>query len=275
MKTLSIGFSPCPNDTFIFYALIKKKINCDLSFKERLEDVETLNQMAFKGELDVTKLSFHAFGYLTDDYVLLKSGSALGKGCGPLLVSKKNYTFGDLLDKKIAIPGKYTTAAFLLKLYNKDFKNLVEMSFEKIMPAIKEGLVEAGVIIHEGRFTYEKEGLIKIVDLGEWWEETTRLPIPLGGIFAKRSLGKETILKVNSCIRQSLEYAFSHKEEPMAYIKKYAQELSDEVIKQHIEFYVNQFSLDLGREGIEAVKHLLKIGYEKGIFKSCREDFVI
>jgi len=289
MNPLTIGFSTCPNDTFIFYALMNNKINHDFNFTKTLDDVETLNKMAFDSELDITKLSFQAFGHLVDDYVLLRSGSALGKGCGPLLISRQKCSPEELLstdrqgvDKKIAIPGKYTTAAMLLKLYNntvfadrQEYKNLVEMSFEKIMPAIKNGDVDAGVIIHESRFTYEKEGLAKIVDLGSWWEKTTGLPIPLGGIFAKRSLGKETILKIDSCIKKSVEYAFSHKEEPMEYIKKYAQELSDDVIKQHIELYVNQFSIDLGEEGIEAVRHLLKKGYEKGIFETYREDFVI
>ncbi len=282
MNPLTIGFSTCPNDTFIFYALMNNKINHDFNFTETLDDVETLNKMAFGSELDITKLSFQAFGHLVDDYVLLRSGSALGKGCGPLLISRQKCSSKELVDKKIAIPGKYTTAAMLLKLYNntmstdrQEYKNLVEMSFEKIMPAIKNGDVDAGVIIHESRFTYEKEGLAKIVDLGSWWEKTTGFLIPLGGIFAKRSLGKETILKIDSCIKKSVEYAFSHREESMGYIKKYAQELSDDVIKQHIELYVNRFSSDLGKEGIEAVKYLLKKGCEKGIFETYREDFII
>ncbi|HDP69553.1 MAG TPA: 1,4-dihydroxy-6-naphthoate synthase [Actinobacteria bacterium] len=282
MNSLSIGFSTCPNDTFIFYALMNNKMKCKINFAETLEDVETLNKMAFDSELDVTKLSFQAFGHLLDDYLLLRSGSALGRGCGPLLVSNKKYEPEELINKKIAIPGKYTTAAMLLKLYNntvsadrQDYNNLIEMSFEKIIPAIKDGIVDAGVIIHESRFTYEKEGLKKIVDLGNWWEKTTGLSIPLGGIFAKRGLGEETIKKIDTCIRNSVEYAFSHREELMGYIKKYAQELSDDVINQHIDLYVNQFSIDLGEEGIEAVRYLLKKGYKKGIFESYREDFVI
>jgi 1,4-dihydroxy-6-naphthoate synthase len=255
---------------------MKKKIqDCSLLFTETLADIETLNQIAFKGELNVTKLSYHAFGNLVDDYILLRSGSALGRGCGPLLISNNPYEPKELTNKKIAIPGEYTTAAMLLKLYNNQYKNLIEMSFEKIMPAIKEGTVEAGVIIHESRFTYEKEGLVKIVDLGNWWEETTELPIPLGGIFARRNLGEETILTIDSCIKKSVEYAFLHRDEPMGYIKEHAQELADDVIKQHIELYVNSFTLDLGEEGIEAVKYLLKIGCEKGIFKTYREDFVL
>ncbi|MDO8885906.1 1,4-dihydroxy-6-naphthoate synthase [Candidatus Oleimmundimicrobium sp.] len=276
MKPITIGFSTCPNDTFIFYPLMKKKVNdCELSFVETLADVETLNKAAFNCKFDVTKLSYQAFGHLVDDYVLLRSGSALGRGCGPLLVSHHSLAPEELIDKKIAIPGKYTTAAMLFKLYSNQCKNLVEMSFEKIMPAIKEGIVDAGVIIHEGRFTYKKEGLVKVVDLGNWWEKKTGLPIPLGGIFAKRSLGKETIGRIDSCIKKSVEYAFLHREESMEYIKEYARELEDDVIKQHIELYVNRFSVDLGEEGVRAIKYLLKMGYEKNIFKTYREDFIV
>jgi 1,4-dihydroxy-6-naphthoate synthase len=276
VRLLTIGFSTCPNDTFIFYALIKKKIeNCGLRFSETLADLETLNEMAFKRKLDATKLSYQAFGHLVDDYMLLRSGSALGRGCGPLLISNHRYEPNELVDKKIAIPGQYTTAAMLLKLYNNQYKNLVAMSFEKIMPALKKGTVEAGVIIHESRFTYEKEGLVKIVDLGNWWEETTGLPIPLGGIFARRNLGEETIAAIDFCIKKSVEYALFHKKEPMVYIKEHAQELSDNVIRQHIELYVTPFTVDLGDEGVNAIRYLLKTGYEKGIFKTYRDDFVI
>lgn len=273
---LTIGFSTCPNDTFIFHALIKKKIpDCGLSFSETLADVETLNEMAFRQQLDVTKLSYHAFGHLVDDYVLLRSGSALGRGCGPLLIAERPYKPGELVGKKIAIPGKYTTAAMLLRLYNSDYADLVEMSFEKIIPAIKDGVVDAGVIIHESRFTYQKEGLVSIVDLGEWWEKTTGLPIPLGGIFARRDLGDKTIATINICIRKSVEYAFKQPDKSRPYVKEHAQELADDVIKQHIDLYVNRFTLDLGKEGIEAVRYLLKTGYEKGLFKTFREDFAL
>jgi len=275
MKTYSLGFSTCPNDTFIFYALVNGRLNhCKLRFRERLADVETLNRMALRRELEVTKLSYHAFGHLVDDYVLLRSGSALGRGCGPLLVSRQACPPEELQDKKIAIPGKYTTAAMLLRLYA-EYKNLVEMGFEKIIPAVKEGMADAGVIIHESRFTYEKEGLARIVDLGQWWEETTGMPVPLGGIFARRDLGTEELAAVDSCLKESIRYAFSHKEEPMDYIREHAQELEDEVIEKHINLYVNPFTLDLGEEGIQAVRHMLKMGYDKGLFKSYRDDFVV
>jgi len=276
MRSFTIGFSTCPNDTFIFYALMKNKISDSKSrFIETLTDVETLNEMAFQKELDITKLSYHAFGHLVDDYILLRSGSALGRGCGPLLISDLPYKPEDLTNKKIAIPGKHTTAAMLLRLYNNHFEQLVPMSFEKIMPAIKEGIVDAGVIIHESRFTFQKEGLKKIVDLGSWWEDTTGLPIPLGGIFAKRSLGKEIIANINTDVRKSIDYAFRYPREPMEYIQQYAQELSEDVILQHIDLYVNTYSVDLGEEGIQAIRYLLKSGYDKGIFKTYRDDFVI
>ncbi|HEC98841.1 MAG TPA: 1,4-dihydroxy-6-naphthoate synthase [Proteobacteria bacterium] len=275
MKTYSLGFSPCPNDTFIFYALVRGRLNhCKLRFREMLADVETLNQMAFRRELEVTKLSYHAFAHLVDDYVLLKSGSALGRGCGPLLISHRSCPPEELQDKKIAIPGKYTTAAMLLKLYG-EYHNVVEMGFEKIIPAVKMGMVDAGVIIHESRFTYEKEGLVRIVDLGHWWEETTGLPVPLGGIFARRDLGTEELAAVDSCLEESIQYAFSHREEPMDYIRNHAQELEDDVIKKHVNLYVNSFTLDIGEEGVQAVRYMLKMGYDKGLFKRYREDFVV
>jgi 1,4-dihydroxy-6-naphthoate synthase len=231
--------------------------------------------MAFKQELDVTKLSFQAFGHLVDDYMLLRSGSALGRGCGPLLVAKEFKEADEFAGKKVAIPGKFTTAAMLLRLYNPEFKDLVEMTFDQIMPAVNQGLVDAGLIIHEGRFTFEKENLVNIIDLGEWWEKTTGLPIPLGGIFARRALGLDTVAAVNDCVRESIDYAFRHREEPLDYVKEHAQELDDNVIKQHLDLYVNSFSVDLGAEGVAAVRHLLRLGHEKGLFADYREDFIL
>lgn len=275
IKPMTIGFSTCPNDTFIFYALMKKKIPWrDLHFSETLADVETLNQMAFNKQLDVTKLSFQVFGHLLDDYVLLRSGSALGRGCGPLLVAKQSYSTGQLIKKRIAIPGKNTTATMLLRLYNNRFENLVEMTFDKIIPAVKEGTVDAGVIIHEGRFTYQRENLVKIVDLGNWWEDISGLPIPLGGIFARRDLDRSIISDLGSCLKKSVNYALQHPDEPMEYIKEYAQELEDDVIKQHLKLYVNSFTADLGEEGIAAIQYLLRIGYKKGLFQTYRDDFL-
>lgn len=257
MKKISLGYSPCPNDTFIFYALVHKKLNGDMDFSEMLRDVETLNEMALHGKLDVTKTSYHAFGYLRDDYCLLHAGSAIGRGCGPLIVTKKPFVIDRLSEKTIAIPGKMTTAYLLLKLFAPGIKNVVEMPFDRIMNAVSLGAVDAGLIIHEGRFTYPAYGLQKLIDLGEWWEEDTGMPIPLGGILAKRELGKETIQEIDRQIKSSIKYAFQHREETWSYIKNHAQELDDEVIDQHIGLYVNDYTFDIG-DGVVAVRALLK-----------------
>jgi 1,4-dihydroxy-6-naphthoate synthase len=274
LKTLTLGYSPCPNDTFIFYALVHGRIDTgDLQFREILEDVESLNRMARNAELDVTKVSFHAFGYLREDYCLLRAGGALGKGCGPLVVARTDCGMQDLRGRKIAIPGSLTTAFLLLQLYEPEFRNnIIVMPFNQIINAVKTGDVDAGLIIHESRFTYQTAGLKKIIDLGEWWEETTSLPIPLGGIIARRKLGTEIIRKIDKYLRVSIEYAFSNRQEPQAYIKQHAQEPDDEVIKKHIDLYVNQFSLDLGDDGMHSVRELFRQAEEKGLIeKSSRK----
>ena len=261
MEKISLGFSPCPNDTFIFYALAHKKLKTDVEFFEILRDIETLNRMAFNNELDVTKASFHAFGFLRDDYCLLHSGSALGRGCGPLIVAKKKMQCVELARKSIAIPGKMTTAYLLLQLFNSGIKNIVEMPFDRIMNAVSLGTVDAGLIIHESRFTYPSYNLVKLADLGEWWEEEMGLPIPLGGIFAKRKLGAAVIRKIDSLIKKSIEYAYRNPEEAREYIKSNAQELDGDVIDRHIGLYVNDYTLEIG-DGAAAVEKLLKTAGE-------------
>ncbi len=269
MKELTLGYSPCPNDTFIFYALTHGKIDTgDLRFSEILEDVETLNQMAKRAELDITKISFHAYGHLRETYCLLRSGAALGKGCGPLVVSKKYQHLEDLQGKKIAVPGRLTTAFLLLQLLGPSLKERVMvMPFHRIIDAVRNDEADAGLIIHESRFTYQAAGLRQVIDLGEWWEQKTGLPIPLGGIIAKRELGGELIKKIESGIRRSLEYAFAHNSEPKAYIKKHSQEVQDSVIEQHIGLYVNDYSLDIGDEGLRAAEELFRMSEEKGIIE--------
>ncbi|NOY64017.1 MAG: 1,4-dihydroxy-6-naphthoate synthase [Nitrospirae bacterium] len=264
---LSIGFSTCPNDTFIFYALVNNKIDTKgMRFHAILKDVEELNSLAFRGTLDITKVSYHTVGYILDEYCLLRSGGALGRGCGPLLVARERLSPQSLRDKKIAIPGVYTTAHLLLKLYDPDIaRQVVAMPFFEIMRSLQKGDVDAGLIIHEGRFTYPSYGLKEIVDLGQWWEEVTGLPIPLGGIVAKRFLGKDRLLEIEKLIIKSIDYAYSHPEEVMPYIKSHAQEMEEEVIKQHISLYVNEFSLDPGEEGIKSIEYLLKRAAEIGI----------
>ena len=257
----SLGYSPCPNDTFIFYALIHNRLTYDIEFRETLEDVETLNRLALNKEFDVTKASFHGFGFLRDEYCLLHSGSALGCGCGPLIVARSRIDRNKLGTKKIAIPGRMTTAYLLLRLFAPDAKNIVEMPFDRILNAVSMGTVDAGLIIHESRFTYPQYDLIKLIDLGDWWENETGLPIPLGGILARRDLGAAVIAKIDRLIRQSVEYALQHPEDAREYIKKNSQELDDDIIDRHIKLYVNDYTLDIG-DGIVAVEKLLKTAEE-------------
>ncbi|MEZ4601683.1 MAG: 1,4-dihydroxy-6-naphthoate synthase [Syntrophotaleaceae bacterium] len=265
MRGLSLGYSPCPNDTCIFFALVHGRIPLqDLAFQERLEDVETLNRLACSRRLDVTKISYHALGHLRSDYALLRSGGALGRGCGPLLVARHALTLPDLEQRRIAIPGRLTTATLLLQLCGR-FENLLVMPFDRIMPAVRDGLADAGLIIHEGRFTYHELGLVSLLDLGQWWEETTGLPIPLGGILARRDLGPERIKRIEEAVRKSVAFALAHPGEAAAYIRRHAQELDEEVIRRHIGLYVNDYSLDLGDEGLGAVRELLKRAEERGL----------
>jgi 1,4-dihydroxy-6-naphthoate synthase len=266
VKTLSLGFSPCPNDTFIFHALVKGIVGADgIVFRERLLDVETLNGLALKGDLDVTKVSFHLYGHIRKKYTLLSSGAALGRGCGPLLVGKSAVNPSELQDLPVALPGKYTTAALLLRLFAPRLDNLVYLPFDRIMPAIVAGDVAAGVIIHESRFTFAEQGLVKLVDLGEWWENDTGYPIPLGGIVARRSLGEEVIGAVDAALRRSIEFAFANPDASRSYINEHSQEMSDEVCAAHIGLYVNDFSRTLGDEGEKAVSMLLARGEAAGL----------
>ncbi len=267
MNPLSLGYSPCPNDTFIFYALAHGR--CDtagLRFAEPfLEDVETLNDWAMAHRLDVTKLSFHALGHVLDEYCLLGAGSALGRGCGPLLVTSAGKKLKNLAGSRIAIPGRYTTAALLFRMYAPGCTNLVEMRFDTIMEAIREGSVDGGVIIHEGRFTYEQMGLICLQDLGQWWEETTSHPIPLGCIAARRRLGPDCISRIETAVRNSLKFARAKPDLCLPYIRSYSQELEEEVVRSHIGLYVNDFSLNLGADGLAAVAEFLQRGRAAGI----------
>ena len=267
MNPLSLGYSPCPNDTFIFYALAHGRCNTvGLQFAEPLlEDVETLNHWAMAHRLDVTKLSFHALGHVLDEYCLLQAGSALGRGCGPLLVTTAGKKLKNLAEARIAIPGRHTTAALLFRMYAPDCIDLIEMRFDTIMEAIRDGSVDGGVIIHEGRFTYEQMGLVCLQDLGQWWEQTTGHPIPLGCIAARRSLGPDCIDRIDTAIRNSLEFARANPDRCLPYIRSYSQELEDEVVKSHIDLYVNDFSLNLGTDGLAAVEAFLQRGRAAGI----------
>jgi 5,8-dihydroxy-2-naphthoate synthase len=267
MKQLTIGFSPCPNDTYIFCGLVNGKISLSgWQFQSAvLEDVETLNEWAMQGRLDITKLSFHALGHVLDKYVLLQSGAALGRGCGPLLVASRSVDADAFAGLTVAVPGKYTTAAMLLKLYSPDWQNIIMMRYDEILPAIKSGRVDCGVIIHESRFTYKNQGFELIVDLGAWWEKTSGYPIPLGGIVARRSLGRELITEIDRAVGASLFWARQNSLSCLPYIRKYAQEHDDSVIADHIGLYVNAFSEKLGNEGLAAVEFFFRKGRQSGV----------
>lgn len=272
---LSLGFSPCPNDTFIFDALIHHKVDTEgLEFDVLYEDVETLNQRAFLGELAITKLSYHAYAYAVEDYVLLNAGSALGFGVGPLLICKdpelaaqlsKTDIQLPLADLKIGIPGKYTTANFLLGLAFPELENKQEIVFSAIEQALLDGTIDLGLIIHENRFTYESKGLHKIVDLGDYWEKATHSPIPLGGIVAKRDLSEETKHKIDRVIRRSVEFALKNPKSGIDFIRSHAQEMSETVMYNHIELYVNRFSVSLGDEGRSAIHTLFERAWALGV----------
>lgn len=266
--TLTLAFSPCPNDCFIFDAIVHKRIDLEgLDFDVRLADVEALNTAAFNGDADVTKLSFHAYAHCADTYVLLDAGSALGRNCGPLLISRRPISQEDVAGGrlKIAIPGRYTTANFLLGLAFPAATDKPEMLFSDIEGAVLDGRVDAGLIIHENRFTYEAKGLKKIIDLGEFWEGETGAPIPLGGIAVRRELSLELKQAVNRILRRSVEYAFANPKDSLPYVRAHAQEMSEEVMYKHIDLYVNRYSLDLGEEGRDAVELLFKRAASVGL----------
>lgn len=278
MEKISLAYSYCPNDTFIFDAMVHHKVDTEgLTFEVIMGDVEDLNNLAFKNTADVTKLSFHAFGHLTRNYILLNSGSALGRGCGPLLITRPEMMdkIDQINDWLIGIPGKNTTANFLLGLAFPNAKNKKSLVFSDIENELIEGKIDVGLIIHENRFTYQQKGLVKIKDLGEFWEEQYALPIPLGGIAANRRLSAETIQKIDRVLRKSIEFAFQNPEESKSYVQQHAQEMSEEVCKKHIELYVNDFSINLGKEGLFAVETLMKKGQELGILEKLHLPLVV
>lgn len=265
-RTLTIGYSPCPNDTFIFFALIKGRVRIPgIEFRERLEDVETLNTLALGSSLDITKISYHALARVREQYALLRSGGALGKGCGPLVVAKPGARLANLASGTVAIPGELTTAALLMRLYDPLIRNALVLPFDRIMEAVSSGKVSAGLIIHESRFTYPLYGLEKLIDLGEWWERTYAMPIPLGGIIGLRSLGADILTGIEAGIRDSIRYAQIHKDEVLRYCKKHSQEMDESVMQQHIDLYVNSYSLDLGEDGVAAVRTLFSEAEKRGI----------
>ncbi|HJV19032.1 MAG TPA: 1,4-dihydroxy-6-naphthoate synthase [Sediminibacterium sp.] len=266
---LSLAFSPCPNDTFIFDALVHHKIDTEgFEFDVQLEDVQTLNEWAIDGKMDISKISYGVLPLVMNHYTLLNSGGALGMGVGPLLITRANS--GVAIEQKggaytlpagatIAIPGKNTTAHLLFSLAFPEAQNKVFSIFNQIEDAVLSGKVDAGVIIHENRFTYQDKGLVKLTDLGAYWEETLQVPIPLGGIIIKKTIDPAIAATINRLIRQSIQYAFDHYPQVADYVKQHAQEMSEEVMRKHIDLYVNRYSLDLGPDGHQAVAELLRI----------------
>lgn len=263
---LSIAYSPCPNDTFIFDALAHQKIDTEgLTFDIIHGDVETLNREAMDGKYDITKLSYHAFAYMSNHYQLLTAGSALGRGCGPLMISKDEIPRSKIEFCLIGIPGRLTTANFLMTLAFPEAATKKEMVFNEIENALLNDAIDIGLIIHENRFTYIHKGLKKIIDLGEWWEKKYQLPIPLGGIVTRRDFDPALQLKINRVVKRSVEFALANPAQTMQYVRDHAQEMDEQVMQQHIALYVNDFSVDLGEEGKAAVTALYEVAAEKKI----------
>ncbi len=276
MMKLKLGFSTCPNDTFIFDAMVHGKIDTEgLSFDIIMEDVEKLNKRVMEGSIDISKLSFHAYAYAAQNYVLLTSGAALGRKNGPLLISKHKIYPDEIDGARVAIPGIYTTANLLFSIVYPVVVTKKEYLFSEIEEAVLSGEVDAGVIIHENRFTYEKKGLQKIVDLGERWENSTGYPIPLGAIAVNREIDENIRLKVNRVLKRSIAYSLENPNSGYGFVKKHAQGLDDSVIYRHIRLYVNDYTTELDEGAKEAVRYLYKTASEKGVIKSVPHDIFI
>ena len=256
MRELTFGFSPCPNDTFAFHALVHGLVNAPVRIRPVLLDIEELNRRAHAGAFDLTKLSVGAFAAVGARYTLLRSGAALGMGVGPLVVAREAQSLAQAARGRLAIPGRETTAYRLLRLAAPELSEVVELRYDRILRAVTDGEVDAGLIIHESRFTYAAHGLVQVIDLGDWWEQTTGLPVPLAGICAHRDLDAALRVDLERAIRDSVQYAFDHPEASRDYVGAHAQEMSREVCAQHIALYVNAHSLDIGDEGLAAMQRL-------------------
>ena len=254
---LSFGFTPCPNDAFAFHALVHGLVPAPFEVEPVLLDIEELNQRAARTELELTKLSFGAAAAGGDRYRLLRSGAALGRGVGPLVVVREAGSLAEAAAGRIAVPGPETTAFLLLRLAAPALGEVVELRYDRILAAVVAGEVDAGLIIHESRFTYGEHGLVSVVDLGEWWEGETGLPVPLAGIFARSDLEPEVVAEAEAAVRASVEYAFAHPEASREYVRSLSHELSDEVCAAHIALYVNEHSVEIGDEGLAAIDRLL------------------
>jgi 1,4-dihydroxy-6-naphthoate synthase len=273
---LTLGFSTCPNDTYIFDAMVHGKIDTEgIDFELMMSDVEELNRHAFAGEIDITKISYHAYAYIADSYLLLNSGSALGFQNGPLLISKYKVYPDEIKNLKIAIPGKNTTANLLLSIAYPEHKNKKEYLFSDIEQVVLSGEMDAGLIIHENRFTFQQKGLKKVVDLGEFWESKTGMAIPLGGIVVNRKYPAEIQRKVDRILRRSVEFALENPKSSYPFVKHHAQAMDEKVMASHIELYVNEFTRDLGTEGRKAVETLYREATALGVIPKMREDIFV
>ena len=296
--TLTLAYSPCPNDTFIFTPWVEGHLPDAPPVVERLDDIETLNRAALAGEVDIAKVSFHAYGHLRERYVLLRSGGALGRGCGPLVVARETFSGEALAEKTIAIPGRLTTAALLVRLFAPTIKdeNVRVIPFHEILAAVRDGHVDAGLIIHESRFTYPRFGLKPVVDLGEWWERETGgakqsagaasgagaehgpaagHPIPLGGIAMRRDLGDDLIRRTERALAESVAFAHTHPTVVWPTVRRHAQEMEDDVMRQHIDLYVNDFTRDYGAEGEAAIEHLLSTAEGLGLIPTSEKALFV
>ena len=265
-KPLTLAFSPCPNDTYIFAALANGLLKDTPAINIQLEDIENLNNSALKGDYELTKVSYAVVPDLLENYKMLRAGGALGHGCGPLLVARPDTgkRLEDFKDKLIAIPGERTTAVMLLNLALGTRPQTLAMRFDKIIESVAGGTVDAGLIIHESRFTYEDEGLVSVADLGQWWEAETKMPVPLGAIMIRDDVAEHSE-EINNAIRKSLRYARENEKDVMKYVKEHANEMDDDVMRRHIETYVNEFTDDVGDEGTAAVKELFRRARKQGI----------
>lgn len=274
IRPMSLAYSPCPNDTYIFAAFTNGLLNGDTpAVRVVLDDVEALNTAALKGDYELTKVSYGAIPDLASQYKILRAGGALGHGCGPLLVAKpgSGKSLDDFKNKLIAVPGERTTAFLLLRLAMGMTPHIIQMRFDQIVEAVASGTVDAGLIIHESRFTYQEAGLEQVVDLGQWWENETGLPIPLGAILVRNDVSAEDAARVNKAIRSSLHLARTDESKIIGYVREHAFETSDDVMRKHIDLYVNEFTDDIGEKGIEAVRELFKRGREAGLFPESTE----
>lgn len=263
MKKIVCAHSPDPDDAFMFYALANKILDTgDYEFVDKLSDIETLNQEALKGTYEVTAISIHAYPFVAEKYALLTHGASMGFRYGPIVVTREPVE--SIKGKMIAVPGKLTSAYLELKLYEPDFEEVI-MDFDKILEAVKDGKVDAGLIIHEGQLTYKDMGLHKFLDLGEWWYQETGLPIPLGGNAIRKDLGKEDMKKVSSLVKQSIVYAMEHEDKALEYSIKYGRDLNQDQNRKFVRMYVNDYTVDYGDDGRKAIKTLLEKAYEKGL----------